>query len=68
MKNTILADGGASDENFRGRGGRALVARQGGSRSPNGQHPAAVIATPSWGSHIRVNGNYSSARLVSLNH
>ena len=32
------------------------------------RHPASVVATPSRGSHIRVNANYSGARLVSLNH
>ena len=32
------------------------------------RHLAAVMATPSGGSHMRVNGNYGSARLFSMDH
>ena len=32
------------------------------------RHSAAVIATPSGRSHLMVNGNYSYARLFSMNH
>ena len=32
------------------------------------RHSATVMGTPSGGSHMRVNGNYDSARLFSMNH
>ncbi len=60
-------------------GERAMRIREGGARGRRLQdraapglrkarYPATVIAAPSGGSHIRVNGNYSSARLFSMNH
>ncbi len=68
MKNMILTEGQRAMRNAEGgTRGRRLQDRAAPGLQ-RARHPVTVIATPSGGSHIRVNGNYSSARLLSMNH